>query len=85
MTRSAPGSTANRTSTSSEMWSPSTCTGTGRPSTERTRTSWTPLNGSTWRCRPISARLESARKATVGTSSGLARVSTAPERSPESS
>ena len=33
------GSTANRASTSSPMWSPSTCTGSGRPSTERTTTS----------------------------------------------
>ena len=85
-TRSAFGSTANRASTSSEMWSPSTWTGTGRPSTERT----THLLDAAERRRRgggarSRARLESARNATVGTSTGLARVSTAPEKSPESS
>src|SRR3954447_19912546 len=81
---SAPGRTVTRTSSSSATWSPSTCHGTGRPSAERMTTSLAPSNASTRRCPGIDASVN-ARMRTVGTSTGLARVSTTPARSPESS
>ena len=61
---------------------PATARGGRRPSAPRRRSP--PANAATRRCRGI-APSDSARTSTVGTSTGLARVSTTPARSPESS
>ena len=84
-TRSAPAPTDSSATVSSPMWSPSTWSGIGRPSTERIVASRMPANAAMPGCLAIRAAPDSARKVTVGTSYGRARVSITPARSPESS
>ena len=67
-TRSAPGATDSSATVSSLMWSPSTCTGTGRPSTDRIVAERTPVSAAIPRCLAIRAAPDNARNVTVGTS-----------------
>ena len=67
-TRSAPGATDSSATVSSLTWSPSTCTGTGRPSTDRIVAARTPVSAAIPRCLAIRAAPDNARNVTVGTS-----------------